>query len=132
MNWTYNGIELNEIPPKAVGFVYLMTNPLNGVRYIGKKNFYFSKTVQRNKKKKKVKVESDWREYYSSSEEIKVLVESGVEFSREILKICYSKSEMSYYETKYQFDNDVLLNQDKWYNRWISVKITSRHVKSFA
>jgi len=132
MTWIFNTVDHTEIPPKAVGFVYLMVDLETGKRYIGKKNYYATKTIQRNKKKKKLKVESNWREYNSSSEEINQLVEQGVEFYKEILRVCYSKSEMSYYETKYQFDNDVLLHPNLWYNKWMAVKITSRHCQSFS
>ena len=63
--------------------------------------------------------------YFGSSDELNkdVILLGQDSFKREILRYCKSKSEMSYYEAKYQFDNDVLLNEDKWYNGWISVKV---------
>ena len=39
-------------------------------KYIGKKIFHFSKTIQKNLKKKKVKVESDWKTYNGSNDEL--------------------------------------------------------------
>lgn len=132
--WFFQGNEVNELPDDIVGFVYLITNKSSGKKYIGKKLAKFSKTSYKvvtlkngNKKRKKIrsKVDSDWRTYWSSSEDLKKDVELlGEEnFTREILMYCYSKNELSYYEAKYQFDENVLLNEDRWYNRWISVKV---------
>ena len=50
-------------------------------------------------------------------------------FTREIIKLCKSKGECSYYEAKYQFDHNVLLRKDEFYNGWISCKIHSNHIK---
>ena len=46
MTWLYNKEPITEIPEGAIGFVYLITNQATGMKYIGKKNFYFSKTKQ--------------------------------------------------------------------------------------
>ena len=117
-----------------MGFVYLITNKISNRKYIGKKLSKFSKTTYKTvklkngtKKRKKIKskIESDWQTYYGSNLELqKDVIALGAEnFTREILKYCKSKTELSYYEAKYQFDNDVLLDEDKWYNGWISVKV---------
>jgi hypothetical protein len=107
------------------------------MQYIGKKQFHSIKWIQRNKKKKKTIVESDWKTYYGSNETLKSLVQSSTEqsstelsesFYKEILYICYSKSEASYYEAKMQFESDVILS-DKFFNDWISVKVTRKHLK---
>jgi hypothetical protein len=134
MTWYYNGTEVSELPEDAVGFVYLITNTTNGKMYVGKKLAKFAKTTYKvvklkngNKKRKKIKtkIDSDWQDYFGSSDELNkdVILLGQDSFKREILRYCKSKSEMSYYEAKYQFDNDVLLNEDKWYNGWISVKV---------
>jgi hypothetical protein len=132
--WVYKGNVVDELPEDCVGFVYLIVNTLNGKKYIGKKLSKFSKTSYKvvtlkngTKKRKKIrsKIDSDWKTYWSSSEDLKKDVETLGEsnFTREILKYCSSKNELSYYEAKYQFDEDVLLHEDKWYNKWISVKV---------
>lgn len=118
---------------KNQGFVYLITNLETGKKYIGKKNFISTRKLPplkgKTNKRKKV-AESDWKEYYSSSEEVKLLVESkgSQNFKREILKLCETKGTMSYWEAKLQFEYDVLLSED-YYNEFIGCKIHSKHLK---
>jgi hypothetical protein len=134
MTWTYQGSTVETLPEDCVGFVYIITNLISGRKYIGKKLAKFAKTTYKTvklkngtKKKKKIrsKIDSDWKDYWSSSDELKkdIALLGQAHFTREILHYCKSKAECSYIEAKYQFDNDVLLNEDKWYNGWISVKV---------
>jgi hypothetical protein len=123
--WLYNGKEVTDEDVLGyVGFIYSITNLKNGKGYIGKKLLKFAKTKQVKGKKKKIKVDSDWKTYYSSSEALKKDVEDlGQEnFRREILRFCSSKAECNYWELKYQIEKDVLLS-DKFYNSWISARI---------
>lgn len=126
--WYYNNEPFEEIGD-YVGYVYKITNLTNNRKYIGKKNFYFSKTRQVKGKKKKIKVESDWKEYYGSNKELLTDVEKfgTMNFKREILKLCKSKGEFGYYEAKYQFENNVL-ESDEWYNTWIMVRVHKKHL----
>ena len=99
------------MPEGVAGFVYLMTLA-NGQAYIGKK-CVTSRTSKRKPGKSRrswtVK-ESKWREYCSSSDEVKALIKSmnAEQITREILHLCKSKREMSYLETAEQFRRDVL------------------------
>jgi len=126
--WTYNGIVF-ENRESWVSFVYLITNLVNDRKYIGKKGFTFSKTKQVKGKKKRFKVESDWKNYYGSSEELKAEVEKFGEkaFRREIIRLCKSKGEASYFEAKEQFVRNVL-ESDEYYNSWISCRIRKSHL----
>ena len=131
--WYYNDEQFDTAPEDYQGFVYLITNLSNNRKYIGKKNFWKPKILPINKTRKRrvrTRTESDWRDYYGSSQEVILLVEqTGRDnFQREILKLCKTKGEMSSYEAKYQFEKDVLLN-DEYYNEFIGCKIHSKHLK---
>ena len=124
---------MKDIPEGYVGFVYEITNTTTGRKYIGKKFFWKPKVLPVTKSRKRrvrTRVESDWRTYYGSSKEVKTLVEEKGEdnYIREILKLCRTKGECSYYEAKYQFEFDVLLS-DEYYNEFIGCKIHSKHVR---
>jgi len=121
--WSYQGqdFESSMIPEGAEGFVYEMQAIINGklVRYIGKKNFY-STTKKRmgkkavaqlqDKRSKKYTIQKklSYIDYYSSNAELKAAHKAGIDIRRYIIKICFSKTELTYYETKYQFIREVL------------------------
>ena len=123
--WTYEGSPVSEKDvDNCVGFVYIIKNRMNGRWYVGKKTAKFIRTKTVNKKKKRVKVDSDWKDYYGSSDELKADVEKHGKhnFSREIIRFCSSKTEMSYYEAHEQFARGALLTTES-YNSWIMVKV---------
>jgi hypothetical protein len=130
--WIYNNEPLIEIPEKAIGFVYLITNIQNDKKYIGKKIFHFSKTIQKNLKKKKVKVESDWQTYTGSNDDLNNDIKlNNPELKKEIIEICYSKSSLSYIEAYHQFTSNCIISEE-YYNNWISVRVTRRHLLSYS
>jgi hypothetical protein len=114
------------------GYVYMTTNLENGRKYIGKKIFKHTTNKKLGKKelaalptqrgrtpsKKKVIKESDWKTYYGSADEVKQWAKSTSpdKLIRVILRLCHSSKELTYYETKYLFDYDVLTNDDVWVN----------------
>lgn len=127
MQWTYQGIIVEEIPEDIIGFVYLITNLTTGRKYIGKKLAQFKRTkppLKGKKRKRKSTVESDWRDYWGSSESLQADVAAlGPEqFTREIIYYCKSRSELSYLEAKEQFDRCVL-ETDDYYNGIINVRV---------
>jgi len=131
--WIYNGNEYTDTPEDYQGFVYVITELDTGKKYLGKKNFWRPKVLPKNSKrnrKVRTRVESDWRTYFGSNTSLQTLKEQKGEsnYRREILRLCRNKGEMSYYEAKAQFDNDVLFSDD-WYNEFIGCKIHSRHLK---
>jgi hypothetical protein len=127
MQWTYQGKQVTEIPEGIEGFVYLITNLTNNKKYIGKKLAKFKKTrppLKGRKNKRRSKVESDWRDYWGSSDKLIADVEQigQDKFSREILYYCKSRGELSYLEAKEQFAREVLLS-DEYYNGIINVRV---------
>lgn len=141
--WLHNNeiIETIEMVPKdAIGFVYRITRLADGKIYIGKKLLYFKKTsvktvVLKNgtKKKKKVstQVESDWKQYWSSSVELQKDVQSLGEpaFRREILFFCPNKGSLGYYEARQQMDERLLEKGDLSYNGIINCRVHWSHIK---
>jgi len=128
--WIYNGqIVDSGVLENYIGFVYNITNLTNDKKYIGKKLLKFSRTKQVKGKKKKILIESDWKNYYGSSKELQAdITELGIfSFKREILEFCKTKGHCNYLEAKLQFNHNVL-ERDDYYNGWISVKVGRSHV----
>jgi len=131
LNWLYNDTDFTEdLIGENYGFVYRITNMVDGRQYIGKKFFYTSKTKQVKGKKKRFKVSSDWQTYHGSSDILQkdVIIHGQDKFKREILHLCKSKGECGYLEAKEQFVNGVL-ESDKYYNSWIMVRVRKSHIK---
>ena len=123
MSWIYNKKTFTDedIPEGAVGFIYMMSAIIDGksVAYIGKKNFYANtkkklskKDAPKDKRKKNyVRVSKlAYHNYYSSNDTLKQAHANGIPIKREIIKICYSKIQLSYQEVKQQFIYSVLEN----------------------
>jgi hypothetical protein len=104
---------------------------LTGKAYIGKKLFTKAATKQIKGKKKKIRKESDWKNYYSSSNSLLKDVKSHGEqnFSREILRLCQTVGECSYFEAKEQFTRCVLELPMLYYNEAIRLRVHRSHLK---
>jgi|TARA_R110000822_G_scaffold208953_1_gene344743 hypothetical protein len=115
------------IPEGAVGFVYKMNYKDDDGQYysyIGKKNFYsrrkkkFGKkalaaVTDKRTKKYEMVTKLDYENYFSSNKQLKQAYKDGKMIHRTILKICFTKAELTYQETKYQFKYEVL--ERDWY-----------------
>ncbi len=112
-----------------IGFVYVIENLENGMKYIGSKQFWFKrKKKTKGKKRKEIyHVESDWKNYYGSSEYLTSEIKKfgRRKFKRTILKCYKTKWEILYYEAKEQFKYDVLLDSN-YYNYWIRIKLRKK------
>ena len=90
------------------GFVYLIVNKINHRKYVGRKYFWQFRTPRG--KKRKVKSESDWKNYYGSCPELKEDIDKldRENFSRTILSLHKTKGKTNYEETRQLFINNVL------------------------
>lgn len=131
--WKYEGKDFESTDiDSSYGFVYQITSP-EGKKYIGKKFFWKSKILPKTKTRKRRQrtlVESDWKSYYGSSDLLAADIETigKDKFTRVILRLCATKGECSYYETKEQLLTDALLSED-YYNSYVGCKIHRKHLK---
>ena len=90
------------------GFVYLISCNKTNRKYWGRKYFWSFRTPPG--KKRKVKLESDWKKYYGSCPELKEDIKKyGKEcFERIIISVHKTKAECNYEETRQLFLNNVL------------------------
>ena len=131
MTWMYRGSPLTDelIPDKAVGFIYQLTYLPTGQQYIGRKLLTKAHRRQKNKKVIRTRVESDWREYWSSSPDVKLLVEQeGTDkFVREVLMFANSKGQLNYLEEKFLYCVGAL-ESEHWLNSNIRSKMYKRNI----
>ena len=107
--WVYKGsvFDSDDIG-NHYGFVYRITNTTSSKSYIGRKYF-----VQKRKPKggkRRVTSESNWKQYYGSSDELKqdIRRDGKNTFKREILSLHRTLGRVNYEETKQLFLNNVL------------------------
>ena len=125
-SWKYNGKDVifSDVS-NYFGFVYEITNLVDGRKYIGRKYLWSFRKLKGSKRKKKIP--SNWKTYWGSCNELKDDIKKlgKNNFKREILMFYVSKSGVNYNEVKLLFDNDVLNKKDKdgnyvYYNSNIS------------
>ena len=112
------------------GFVYRITNLTNGRKYLGRKYFWSFRTPKG--KKRKVKQESDWRNYYGSCPELKEdIIKYGKQnFSRTILSLHKTKGKTNFEETRQLFYYNVLTEElDNGVPRYYNSNILSRYYR---
>lgn len=137
MNWNYKGKEVKtseDLPPESIGFIYLITNLTKNKIYYGRKTF---RTLSKKKLTKKEKLLPEnkrktykyvtkeykgWQQYTGSNSKLNEDIKNGDKYIKEIVKICFKKSEMTYFETKHIICSECLERED-CYNEWVSAKI---------
>lgn len=115
------------------GFVYIIRNVDSGKMYIGKKVFWNNNKKPLTKGEiaeqsgpgrkpthKVVTKESNWKTYWGSNKELlkDLKIEGPEKFQRQILKLCKTKKQLTYYEIHYQCIEEVLIKNS--YNDNIS------------
>ena len=107
--WLFKGSPfLSEDIDDLYGFVYCITNTLNGKRYIGRK--YFHQLRKPRGGGRRVKSESDWKKYYGSSAELTADRKKfgNLIFKRDIISLHKTKGLTNFEETRQLFLNNVL------------------------
>ena len=127
MSWVYKGevFDDSKIPEGALGFIYEMEAIIDGkaVRYVGKKNFYsttkkkfgvkaLANMEDKRAKKYTIQVKTNYQNYYSSNKVLQDAHKAGVIIKRFMVRICFSKTELTYHETKFQFVREVLEKEE--------------------
>lgn len=130
-HWQFRGSFEFEVPLGAFGFVYKisMIDPIPGQPsiYIGRKYLSRSKTSSKRvtlktgakvTKKKKSRVESDWRVYTGSCQELNAVMDKlGKEaFKFEIICFCPTKGTVNFAEEFVQMQAKVMINDDYFNN----------------
>jgi len=104
----------------AIGFVYRITNSVDGRYYIGKKLMF-------TKKGKKISP-SDWKSYTSSSKTLKEAIKiNKKQWHFEILSFHNSKSLMAIEEARLQI---LALHDQENVNGIINLRIRTTHLKN--
>lgn len=135
-HWIYDGKPFTPTEEELVesghyGFVYNITLP-NGQMYIGRKYFWSLRTLKPlkgKKRRRRVKKESNWRIYKSSSNDVVEMIQEcdSCNVKYEILSFHPNKAETNYSEIKAQFFFGVLELRDEndeylYLNRNINMK----------
>jgi len=112
--WTYLESPFNRSDVRDYyGFVYKITCSATNRAYIGRK-YFWQKRKPRNTaattRRRRVTSESNWQNYYGSSDELKADVKKyGRDaFTREILSLHGTPGRVNYEETRQLFLHDVL------------------------
>lgn len=116
-----------DIPEECFGFIYEITNLDTGRIYIGKKQMKTKRKLaplKGYKRRRSKIVDTDWRSYTGSCNELNEDINrlGKDKFQFKILKLCNSKWELAYEESKLQFERDVLLSEN-YYNGIINLRI---------
>ena len=131
VNWTYGGkdiLSIEDAPPDTLGFIYKITNISKQMTYIGRKSILKPKYTS-GKLKGQSKGEYPWKSYTGSSVTLNSDIKAGDVYVKEIIRWCFSKAELTYYETQNIMCSDSLLDE-KSYNFWIKALVYSKHLIS--
>lgn len=141
--WLYENKEirqLDDLPTGTYGFIYIIKNLSKNKSYIGKKNLFFERKTAlgkkeiaalENKRLKKWKIvtkESDWLNYNGSCKELIDDIASGDIIEKTIIRLAFSKRELTYLEVKYLFQYEVLESED-YYNQNIESRFFKGNLK---
>lgn len=129
VNWFFDGKEIKSIDdcdPKALGFIYEITNITKNKRYLGRKTIKkpnYTSGVNKGKSKGNY----PFTAYCGSSKSLLEDIKNGDKYEKNILRWCYSKAELTYYESQAIYCSGSLLD-DSYYNFWCKATVYSKHL----
>lgn len=129
--WYFNDALFDEVIEEFDSFVYIierlniLEDENSPIFYIGKKIF-FSKSKYKNKR---IINESDWWDYYGSSEWLSNDIKKyGKEnFKRTILHLCRTRGDSGYLEAKEQMERNVLHIDENGFKLYYNKNILGRY-----
>jgi hypothetical protein len=124
--WLYRGNKItsvDQLPEGALGFIYVIRNESNSRFYVGRKSLISTckkrltlkeKSLPGNSRKtfKMVTSETNWLKYTGSCKPLNEDIKAGNIYEKEILHICYTKKQLSYYEIKHIVCTNCLERED--------------------
>ncbi len=131
VNWTFQGKEVKGIEdcePNALGFIYEITNLTNNKRYLGRKTIMKPKYTS-GANKGKSKGIYPFTAYCGSSKSLLEDIKKGDLYKKEIIRWCYTKAELTYYESQAIYCSDSLIRED-FYNFWCKATVYSKHLNA--
>ena len=130
MTWLYYGSNYKKPDKDAVGFVYKIYEQDTGKAYVGIKKFWKTvkwKPLKGKKRKQKKVIESDWKTYNSSNKELQEKIKENPDnYTKHIIRICDSVTEMKAYEAYYQLEYYVAGEWHRLYNEMINLRMRIR------
>jgi hypothetical protein len=143
--WKYNNqniTSIDQMPEGTLGFIYKITNLTNGKRYIGRKSILSTTKARLTKKEKSlpensrktfktVIKETNWLKYTGSCKPLNEDIKKGDKYYKEIIHYCFSKKQLTYFELKELFCQDVLVS-DLFYNENVAGKFFRRDLETKA
>lgn len=131
INWFFQGKEIKSIldcEPNTLGFIYEITNLSNNKRYLGRKTIKkpnYTSGVNKGKSKGNYVFTT----YCGSSKSLLEDIKNGDKYRKEIIRWCYSKAELTYYESQAIYCSNSLIDES-YYNFWCKSTVYSKHLVS--
>ncbi len=130
VNWKYQGKDitsLTQTPQGSISFIYRINlEDGTGRYYIGRKTM-LKPNYTSGVNKGKSKGEYPWKSYNGSSKELLAILKTGIPYSKEIIKFCYSKAETTFEESA-EIICGGALKDPLAFNYWIKCTIYSKHL----